>query len=142
MKNNYIPALAFIIKLVLGITFIYAAYHKIADPAGFARILYGYAIFPGFSINILAITLPFVELTVGFSLILGLFPRSALLIINALLSGFILLIGFNLLRGHQFDCGCFAFSSQNQTSSNIFLLIRDLLLLGSGIYLWKKTSSS
>lgn len=142
MKNNYIPALAFIIKLVLGITFIYAAYHKIADPAGFARILYGYAIFPGFSINILAITLPFVELTVGFSLILGLFPRSALLIINALLSGFILLIGFNLLRGHQFDCGCFAFSSQNQTASNIFLLIRDFLLLGSGIYLWKKTSSS
>jgi uncharacterized membrane protein YphA (DoxX/SURF4 family) len=139
MKNNYTPVLVFIIKLVLGITFIYASYHKIADPAGFAEILYGYAIFPGACINILAITIPFVELTAGFSLILGLFSKSALLLINTLLSGFILIIGFNLLRGHQFDCGCFSFSSQPQPASNIFLLIRDFLLLGSGIYLWKKS---
>ncbi|MBU2454399.1 MAG: DoxX family membrane protein, partial [Proteobacteria bacterium] len=100
-KNTVI--LLFFIKLLLGITFIYASYHKIADPDGFAKIIYGYDIFPGFSINILAITIPFLELTAGFSLIFGLFPRSALLIINGLLLGFILVIGFNLLRGHQFD---------------------------------------
>jgi len=127
MKDKYSPVLCFIIKLVLGITFIYASYHKIADPAEFARILYGYAIFPGFSINFLAIALPFIELVAGVSLILGLFSRSALLIINALLLGFIFVIGFNLLRGHQFDCGCFAFSSQNQTISTVVLLIRDFL---------------
>lgn len=132
----------FVIKLTLGITFIYASYHKIADPAEFAKILYGYAIFPGVSINILAITIPFVELIAGFSLILGMFPRSALLIINGLLLAFILLIGFNLLRGHQFDCGCFVFSNQPHTQSNIYLLIRDLLLLVSGIYLLKKTTAS
>jgi len=142
MKNNYTTVLLFIIKLMLGITFIYASYHKIADPAGFAKILYGYEIFPGSSINILAITVPFVELVAGFSLILGLFPRSAVLIINALLSGFILIIGFNLLRGHQFDCGCFVFSSENQTASNIYLLIRDFLMLASGIYFLRNTTAS
>jgi len=141
MKNNYMPTFFFVIRLVLGITFIIASFHKIADPAGFAKILYGYAIFPGFSINILAITIPFIELFAGFSLILGIFPRSALLIINALLSGFILVIGFNLLRGHQFDCGCFAFSRESQTVSNIYLLIRDIFLLVSGIYLWRKTTA-
>jgi len=142
MKNNYTATLVFIIKLVLGITFIYASFHKIADPADFAKILYGYAIFPTFSINLLAITIPFIELVAGFSLILGLYPRSALLIINFLLFGFILAIGFNLLRGHQFDCGCFSVSNPNPTLSNISLLIRDIALLGAGIYMYKKIIAS
>ncbi|WP_457553120.1 MauE/DoxX family redox-associated membrane protein [Desulfobacula sp.] len=138
MKNKILSVWIVIIKLVLGMTFIYASYHKIADPAGFARILYGYAIFPKFCINILAITIPFVEFIAGFSLVLGLFSRSALLIIISLLLGFILVIGFNLLRGHQFDCGCFVFSSQNQAISNVFLLIRDILFLFAGMYLLRK----
>ena len=134
--------MCFIIRLVLGMTFIGASYHKIADPAGFAKILYGYAVFPNISINVLAITIPFIELVAGFSLVLGLLPRSALMIINALLFLFILVIGFNLLRGHQFDCGCFSFSHQSHTASNISLLIRDVLLLGSGMYAWKISSTS
>ena len=142
MKSNYAIILVFIIKLVLGITFIYASFHKIEDPAGFAKILYGYSIFPAISINIMAITIPFIELVAGFSIIMGLFPRSALLIINVMLFSFILVIGFNLLRGHQFDCGCFSSSSQPSTMSNIYLLIRDILLLGAGIFMWKKTTAS
>ena len=138
MTDKHTMVLCFLIKLVLGVTFIYASWHKIADPAGFAIILYGYDIFPGFMINILAITVPFIELVVGFSLIFGFFPRSALLIINALLLGFIVLIGFNLLRGHQFDCGCFEFSGQDKTVSTVFLLIRDVLLLLSGFYVFRQ----
>jgi hypothetical protein len=142
MKNNYLGIILFVIKLTLGITFIYASYHKIADPAGFAKILYGYGILPRVSINILAIAVPFIELVAGFSLILGMFPRSALLIINGLLLVFILMIGFNLLRGHQFDCGCFAFSNQPHTLSNIYLLSRDFLMLVAGIYTFRKTTAS
>ncbi|MBU8910067.1 MAG: DoxX family membrane protein [Desulfobacterales bacterium] len=138
MKNNINTVILFLIRLILGVTFVYAGYHKIADPAGFAKILYGYALFPGFSINILAITVPFIEFVSGFCLIFNFLPRPALLQINVLLSGFILIIGFNLLRGHQFDCGCFVFSSQNQTAANINLLIRDILFLLSGIYMWMK----
>jgi putative oxidoreductase len=138
MKNKLSSACCFIIKLVIGLTFIYASFHKILHPAEFAKILYGYGIFSDVYINVLAITIPFIELVAGGSLILGLFSRSALLIINALLLGFIFVIGFNLLRGHQFDCGCFFFSSQDQTASNVSLLIRDILLLLSGIYLLRK----
>ncbi|MFW9924919.1 MAG: MauE/DoxX family redox-associated membrane protein [Candidatus Thorarchaeota archaeon] len=142
MKNRKTIILCFVIRLILSLTFVYASYHKIADPAGFAKILYGYAIFPDFSINILAITIPFIELTAGFCLFFKVLPLSALLLINGLLSGFILLIGFNLLRGHQFDCGCFAFSAEKQMVSNIYLLIRDVLMLFAGIYLWQKTIAS
>ncbi|MCK5837507.1 MAG: DoxX family membrane protein, partial [Desulfobacula sp.] len=77
MKNNVSAVFVFIIKLVLGMTFIYASYHKIENPAGFAGILYGYGVFPGASINLIAMTLPFIELVAGFSLIMGLYPRSA-----------------------------------------------------------------
>ncbi|MCP3873693.1 MAG: DoxX family membrane protein [Desulfobacteraceae bacterium] len=142
MKNNFTVILCFIIKLVLGITFVYASWHKIEDPAEFAKILYGYALFPGFVINILAIVIPFVELVAGFSLMMGLFPRSAVLILNGLLLGFILVIGFNLLRGHQFDCGCFSLASQTSTASNISYLIRDGLLLIAGIYFYKASATA
>lgn len=139
MKNNLTSVLLFIIKLVLGITFIYSSYHKIDDPAGFAKILYGYGLFPEFSINILAICVPFIELTSGFCLIFGLFPRSALLIINLLMFFFIILITVNLIRGHQFDCGCFSsLSTQNQTLLSIYSLIRDVILLAAGIFLFEK----
>lgn len=142
MRNNYIDILAFIIKLILGISLIYASFHKIEDPQAFAAILYGYDIFPDASINILTIAVPFIELVSGFSLISGWFPRSALLIINVLLSLYILIIGFNLIRGHQFDCGCFSFDFLSQTASNIFLLIRNVFMLAGGIFLYQKTKAS
>ncbi len=142
MKKNNSPVFVFIIKLVLGITFIYASYHKIADPGSFARILYGYGVFPGAAINILAIIVPFIELTAGMSLIFGLYTRSALLIINALLCAFIFIIGFNLLRGHSFDCGCFSFARHSNTLSNLDILIRDIFLLAAGIYMARHTKAS
>ncbi len=130
----------FAIKLGLGIVFVYSSFHKIEDPAAFAKILFGYDIFPHISINALAIIVPFVELTCGFCLIFGLFPRSAVLIINVMLILFILLIGFNLIRGHQFDCGCFSsLSTQDQTLLNIYSLLRDIVFLWAGIYYMRNT---
>ncbi len=138
MKNNTKKILLFAIKLILGITFVYSSFHKIQDPASFAKILYGYAIFPDITINIMAIIIPFIELSTGFCLIFGVFPRAAILIINAMLIAFIILITFNLLRGHQFDCGCFSSTAaQNPLLANIYSLGRDILLLGAGIFYWR-----
>lgn len=139
MKNKYTPVITFILKLILGITFIAAGYPKIADPAAFARILYGYAIFPAATINVLAIILPFIEVTAGLGLIMRFFSRSALIIINALLSLFILLISFNLIRGHEFDCGCFSVAEKDSVESAVMLLVRDVLLLAAGLFVLKQT---
>lgn len=139
MKNSFTNALVFIFKLIIGITFIWASYSKIENPQDFAKILYGYNLFPGWSINLIAIVLPFIELATGFSIIMRLYPRSALLIINALLVAFILLISFNLIRGHEFDCGCFSVAGQSGKSSIIMFLVRDFILLGMGIFVWKKS---
>lgn len=126
------------IRLCLGLAFIWASWHKILAPDEFALVLYGYGIFPSNLINLLAIGVPFIELTAGICLISGVYKRSALILINAMLLGFILVIGFNLLRGHEFDCGCFSFGDTKDAGSALGLLIRDLIMLGAGLLLWAK----
>ena len=138
MKTDVKPFILFVIRLAIGITFVYSSYHKIQDPSAFAKIIYGYAVFPELSINLIAIVFPFIELTSGFCLIFNLLPRPAILIVNWMLVAFIILIGFNLLRGHQFDCGCISSTaSSNPVLQSVFALIRDFILLGGGVYLFK-----
>nr|WP_319394791.1 MauE/DoxX family redox-associated membrane protein [uncultured Desulfobacter sp.] len=125
------------LRLFLGGTFIFASWHKIVSPDQFAVILYGYDVFPHQIINVLAIVMPFVELVCGISLITGLMKRSGLLLINAMLVCFIFLIAFNLIRGHQFDCGCFSLGETKGTWSSVWLLVRDVVMLGAGVYLFR-----
>lgn len=127
------PRLECLARWVLGLVFVYASIHKIIDPGAFARIIYGYQLVPGVLINGLAIVLPYVEFFGGLFLLLGIFPRAAAVLINGLLAVFILAIAYNLARGHTFDCGCFSVSQGNGSSSNIELLIRDLLLFLIGL---------
>ncbi|WDP88875.1 MAG: DoxX family membrane protein [Desulfobacter sp.] len=123
------------LRLALGVSFIWASWHKILAPDQFALILYGYGVFPGALINLLAIFVPFVELLAGICLITGLYKRPGLILINAMLACFIIIIGFNLARGHQFDCGCFSFADTKDTASAVGLLVRDILMLGAGLFL-------
>lgn len=122
-----------IARWVLGGMFLFACYHKIVEPAHFAKIIYGYYLFPDFSINLIAIILPFLELFAGIALILGIYPRSAVLIINAILFAFIVAISINLIRGHEFDCGCFSFGVAGDTFSVAQLLIRDIVCFFLGL---------
>lgn len=110
----------------LGLMFLYACVHKIMDPSAFAKIIYGYGLLPGYLINVTAIVLPFVELYAGACLVLGVWPRSAAIVVNGMLGVFIIAITINLIRGHEFDCGCFSIHEAGYTSSNVELLIRDL----------------
>ena len=135
--NSWIEILA---RWILGFTFIYASYHKILEPAEFARIIYGYDLFPASIINLSAIIVPFVELTAGIFLILGIFPRSAVLIINAMLVVFIVFLSINLIRGHAFDCGCFAPQLSGNEPSMVSVIARDsvFLLLGMYVFLYNR----
>ena len=69
--NSWIELAA---RWLLGATFIYASYSKILAPAVFAKIIYGYDLFPAMLINLFAILLPFVELIAGLALIIGFYP--------------------------------------------------------------------
>jgi len=121
------------LRWLLGGLFVLASAHKIMDPAGFAKIIFGYDLFPPEAINLIAIILPYVELTAGLALILGFYPRAAAVILSGLLLAFILAIAINAARGHVFDCGCFSSGEaalwQNSPG---WMLGRNVLLLLMG----------
>jgi uncharacterized membrane protein YphA (DoxX/SURF4 family) len=123
-------------RWILGLVFIYASFHKIISPADFAKAIYGYDLFPNTLINLIAIVLPYVELVSGIALVTGIYPRSAALIIITLLFAFIVVLTINLVRGIEFDCGCFAFSENGYSNSAEISLIRNFILLGVGMYVF------
>ena len=114
----------------------YAAIHKILSPADFAKIVYGYGIFPGNLINMIAIIVPFIELISGVALLLGIYTRSAILIINAMLIVFILILSYNLFRGHEFVCGCFSFKEGGLFASTEVTIARDIVYLAMGMFIF------
>jgi putative oxidoreductase len=131
MLNNSWLELA--VRWFLGMVFLYASYHKIVSPAHFAKIIYGYYLFPDIFINIIAIVLPFLELFSGLALILGIYPRTAAVIIDGMLMGFIIALSINLIRGQQFDCGCFSFGEGGHTYTVGQVLVRDIVFFVLGL---------
>ncbi len=121
-----------VFRFILGITFMAASFHKISDPGQFAQIIYGYGLFPENLINLIAIFVPFFEFFCGLLLIMGIWKGGACLIINIMLVGFIAAISINLIRGYEFDCGCFPGSSSSRYFNTITLLFRDIFLLCLG----------
>lgn len=121
-------------RLFLGSVFIYASIHKIMEPAAFAKVIYGYYLFPGASINLIAIVLPFIELLCGICLVTGIMPVSSAIITGAMLLSFIVAISINLARGQEFDCGCFSVTSSSHSSA-VELLIRDSFYFAVSLYI-------
>ena len=132
-QNSWLELAA---RWILGLTFIYASYTKILFPADFAKIIYGYDLFPTALINLIAIILPFLELVAALALIIGVYPRSAVAIINLLLVAFIILLSINLIRGHEFNCGCFNLQDSENSVSSQTTIIRDIFYLALGMQVY------
>ena len=133
LQNSWLELVS---RWVLGLTFIYASYSKILSPADFAKIIYGYDLFPAVLINMIAISVPFLELVAALALIFGIYPRSAALIVNALLVAFIILLSINLIRGHEFNCGCFSLHNSGDSVSSRTTIIRDIVYLALGLQIF------
>lgn len=133
-QNRFIEFLA---RYILALTFIYASYHKIVSPGEFAKLIYGYGLFPGQIINLTAIILPYIELIAGVALITGYYDRGANLILIGMLILFMTFISINLIRGHEFDCGCFVSDDFFSHQSAWQTLLRDIILLAIGWYCYQ-----
>ncbi len=117
--------LGLIVRIVIGLVFIYASLDKIAYPAEFARIIYNYHLLPGELVNLVAITMPWVELICGVCVILGIYKEGGILIIGFMLCIFAVSIGINLIRGVDIECGCFTVSSRAKSDA-LGLLLKDI----------------
>jgi uncharacterized membrane protein YphA (DoxX/SURF4 family) len=119
------PLLVLVCRLTLAIIFFYAGIEKIINPQEFAVAIYNYQLLPDCVINLLAIFLPWLEVIIAISLVIGIYARGAALISALLFLIFATALTINLARGLDISCGCFGASSGN---ISWFYLARDLSL--------------
>lgn len=125
---------SFSMRAVLGGTFILAAIPKILDPKGFALDITHYDFFPKFAVNLIAITVPWIELFIAFSIIFAVAHKGGILLLNLMLIVFLVLLGQAWIRGLDIDCGCFGRSGAREAVSKAF--IRDLFFVIWAILLY------
>jgi putative oxidoreductase len=135
------PWLTIRVQLALGALFVAASLPKIIDPPSFAHMIYNYRIVPAPVINLMALTMPWVELLCGLALLLGVWRRAALGLIAAMLVVFIVAIAINLGRGNAIDCGCFNVADAGKTYAqrihDMWLdVFRDLGMLLMVVQVW------
>ena len=122
-------------QIALGVFFVAAALPKIADPPSFAHMVYNYRIVPGALINLMALTMPWIELFSGLALILGIWTGTARTLVAAMLVMFIVAISINLARHNVIDCGCFDVTAAGKTPEERLADMHWVILRDTGMLL-------
>jgi len=100
--------LASILRIALGVIFVYAAWIKLREPwAMFAIAIDSYQILPAWAVELVARALPWFELLLGGLLIAGVWRRVSGAAASLLLAVFFSLMVRAMAKGMQIDCGCF-----------------------------------
>jgi putative oxidoreductase len=121
-------ALEWVAALVLAGVFLAAALPKIAEPAKFALAIYQYGILPNSLVNLVAIYLPWLEISCAAALaVLPAARRGALVLLAGMLVAFTLALSWTFLRGQPVPCGCFG--GDGESPSTWMALLRNLGLL-------------
>ncbi len=127
--------ITYFLHLVLGAVFIYAGVQKLWDigPVSFTDDIRSFHLLEDPWPAWVAMSLPWLEILAGLAVIFGPGRRGGLLIMVVSLVVFLIAIAQALARGIDISCGCFGHSDRKTTPWE--LIIRDLILLGAGIYL-------
>jgi uncharacterized membrane protein YphA (DoxX/SURF4 family) len=117
-----------ILRLLLGLVFLYAAYTKLRQPwMLFAMSIDAYQILPVWAAMFLGHWLPWLELLIGVFLIAGILLRYTAGTATALLVVFFALMMRAYFKGMAIDCGCFglgeAISAETLARDGLLLLI-------------------
>jgi uncharacterized membrane protein YphA (DoxX/SURF4 family) len=136
------------LRLLVGGAFIFAGALKIADPAKFALDVSNYRLVPHELINLVAILLPWIEVTAGSLVLAGIWLKAAALVITSLSVMFFTVIMSALARGLNIECGCFGtiggkhIGLVNLAIDSTLLLLAALLVKRSGNARSTKSSAS
>ncbi len=120
-------------RIALGLVFLLYGIDKIGAPGDFARDIDNYRLLPENLVNLVAVTLPWVECILGLLLLAGQWVRSAALVSAFLLSVFLAAVSITLFRGLDINCGCL--NAEAGRKVGIRLLVEDTLLLGAAGFL-------
>lgn len=118
----------FAARLIIGSLFVYESVHKIVDPAEFAASIRNYMIVPPAWSNILALTLPWIEIGAGSFLIMGIQTRPSALVTTGMLGIFLGALIHAYSIGLDIDCGCFSSAASSTGRVGLYHLVRDTSL--------------
>jgi uncharacterized membrane protein YphA (DoxX/SURF4 family) len=138
------PRVELVLRLLLGGFFVYASLDKIWSPTAFAKIVYQWQVVGPAPSNLVAVTLPWVELLAGLLLVAGAWKRESALVVALMLVVFLVAAGSVMARGIDVEnCGCVSVAKAETGSwppawtkgVGWFLVSRNLVLLGVAVAL-------
>ena len=126
-----LKSLHWLCRLVVAGVFIYSGYVKVQNPLQFAVAISGYQLVPENLIYPMAQYLPWVEVALGFAVLIGWKIRYFASAVSALLLFFMVVLTITYLRGIEANCGCFSMDDPISPLT----IIRDSIFLIPALYL-------
>ena len=128
-QNKALRIALLLLRIGLAGVFIFAAWIKLREPwMLFAISIDNYHILPEWGVNLVARTLPWLELAIGLLLLSGFWMRISTVATSALLALFFGMMVRAYVHGEAIDCGCFG---PGEAISPLTLLRDGSLLAGS-----------
>lgn len=133
------PYLLALMRFALSIIFVASAISKLRNQPAFVAIVLNYRVLPKHWGRRFALTLPWVELVLGLSLLFGVFTQPTAVLSGLSLLSFTVAVGINLLRGRKdLDCGCGGAKRSQKISGRIILRNVALIMLAVPLMLWAR----
>jgi uncharacterized membrane protein YphA (DoxX/SURF4 family) len=141
---RYTDYFILIARLALAAVFLVAALPKIQDPVAFATAVEGFRVLDAPWSDWVALVLPWLELVIGFGLLVPWLKRSSGLIAAILLLAFIILHGSAWARGLDISCGCFGENQTQGAPNYLWLILRNVTFLALSLCVlardWRNSS--
>jgi len=118
-----------LLRLIVGVTFVYSSYDKVLHPHAFAIAVRGYQIIPVSLSNLFTLAVAWAQLISGILLIVGLFTRQAAGAVFLLLGMFVVALVTVAVKGMVIDCGCF--SSEGGSQTGPILIVRNVFFMAA-----------
>ena len=101
-------------QIAIGVVFAWSGLAKLGDLHGFADQVHNFRMVPIFAENLVALSLPWIELVAALALILGIRARAGAVLVTGMLAVFTVAIIVALIRGLDIECGCFGTSDASR----------------------------
>ena len=134
LENKYLQIL---LRLILGVIFIYASLGKLFRPEDFAKAILRYEFLPLYFVNIVAIIMPWVEFFTGILLILGIYKKASSVLASISLAVFLIALTSAFARGLDISCGCFSLEETSTKGDIIYRIAEDILMLIGAVIVYK-----
>lgn len=129
MRSKSWDRLILLLRWFVAAIFILAGISKILNPDTFARDIDNYRLLPYLLVTIMAIILPWLEVSCGIFLIVGRWKKGAAFTLLILTFMFLIAIGSAIARGLDITCGCFSMTIEGM-KVGYTRLVEDVVLFG------------